>query len=105
MALLQILVRIELIERALQLPVRGFIARHLRAHETLPQPIELIIDLLASRFECSRECRIDCREFLSQTIEFVIDVLLRVREELRTVSREMLFDDALGDSIESFKQI
>src|SRR5690348_2786618 len=105
MALLQILVRIELIERALQLPVHGLVTRHLRAHETLFQPIELVIDLLASRFECTREGRIDRLQILPQTIELVIDVLLSIREQLRTVSCKMFFDHALDNRFESFNEV
>ena len=54
-ALLQLLVRIELVDRALQLPVRRFITRHLRTHETRFQSIELIVDLLSTGIECARE--------------------------------------------------
>jgi len=55
MAFLQILVWIELIERALQLAVRGFIAGHLRANETRAESIELILDFLPARVERARE--------------------------------------------------
>ena len=96
-ALLQIFVRIKLVEGALQLPVHGLVTRHLRAHETLFQPVQLIVDLLASRLERSRERWIDRRQLVAQTIKLVIDVVLGIREELRTVSRKMLLDHALDN--------
>src|SRR6185369_2040673 len=83
----------------------GLIARHLRTHEPRLQSIELIVDLLSSRIECGCECRVDRLELLSQTIEFVIDVLLCIRKQLRGVSAEMLFDNALHHRLESFKEV
>src|ERR1041384_3554280 len=85
--------------------MHGLVARHLGTHETRLQSRELIFNLLASRIECSRERGIDRLELLSQTIKLVIDVLLGVRKQLRSVSAEMLFDDALHHRLESFKEI
>ena len=58
-AFLQVFVGIELIESALQLPVGGFVAGHLRAHKAGAQSVELVVDLLASGIERAGERRIN----------------------------------------------
>ncbi len=50
-ALLQFFVRVELIEGALQLAVRGFVARHLGAVKTRAQSLKLIINLAPTGFQ------------------------------------------------------
>ena len=59
MPFLQILVRTELIRGALQLAMRGFVARHLRANETRAKTVKLILNLLAARLESAGQRRID----------------------------------------------
>ena len=56
---LQIFVWIELIQGALQLAMRGFVARHLCANETRAQTVKLILNLLAARLESTGQRRID----------------------------------------------
>src|SRR6478672_3226478 len=85
--------------------MHGFITRHLRAHETLFQTIKLVVDLLASRVERRRECRIDRLKLLPQTIELVVNILLSFCEELRTVSRQMFLDYTLDNRLKSFEEI
>src|ERR1051326_9186513 len=96
-AFLWIFVRIELIERALQLAVNGFVALHLCSYESRAQTFELIVDLLATGVERTRERRIDRLEIPPQTIELMIDVLFSIHEQLRRVCAEMLLDNALDD--------
>jgi hypothetical protein len=48
---LQALVGIKLIKRALQLPVRGFVPRHLCAVKASAQTFELIVDLAPAGFQ------------------------------------------------------
>src|ERR1700752_90297 len=105
MSFLQILIRIKLIKSSLQLTMRSLIARHLGTNETSFQSIELIVNLLSSRIKRSRKRRIYASEFLSQTIELKIDVLLRVCKELRRVGAKVLFNHTLHHRLESFKEI
>jgi len=50
-ALLQFLVRIQLIKRALQLPVRSFVSPHLRPVKSRAQSLELVIDFAPPGFQ------------------------------------------------------
>ena len=62
-AFLQSFVRVELVERSLQLPLRRFVSGHLGAMKTGAQPLHLIIDLTPSRFQGIRQRRVHRTEF------------------------------------------
>src|SRR5690348_6479942 len=102
---LQVFVWVELIERALQLPVRGFVARHLRADKARAQAVELILNLFPAGIERARERRVDRLQLVAQTIELAIHILFGVAEKFRRARAEMLFDDASDHRFETFEEI
>ena len=62
-SLLQIFVGVKLVGGALQLAVGGLVARYLRANKSCAQPVELILNFLASGFERGGQRGIDRVEF------------------------------------------
>ena len=99
MSLLQLLVRVELIERALQLSLRRFVSGHLGAMKARAQSLELVVDLAASGFECVGQRWIDTAQLLAQLIKFTVNRAFSLGKRLRGLGAQVFLDHPLQHTL------
>src|SRR5215813_2117681 len=105
MPLLQLLVRIELIECALELSLGSFVPSHLRSVKARAQTFKLIVNFPPPSLERIGERWIHRLEFVAQSIELAVNLRLSLIERLRRVCSQVFFNYPGQHVLQSGEQI